>query len=167
MPQAVQLMVVAQVGEALADIVDDVKCVQITVRLLGAAHDPDRLVSSRLQFRIRVLIKDIRHRLDPFRKVTVLKYKAVKLLLRLPRILRPDAETVGRVDRLNIIRLLLALLVDRASHLEIVHTVAGLCVCNPVVERLPLVGDHGVAHQPDLLLPESICDLNPVQTDSV
>ena len=27
----------------------DVKCVQITVRLLGAAHDPDRLVSSRLQ----------------------------------------------------------------------------------------------------------------------
>ena len=127
MSEAVQLMVIPQIGEDPIHAVDDIIGVQIAVVRLSGAYDIDGAVCDLLQLRIRMIDQGIPHRLDPLGKIAVLKYEAVELVrIGIFRILRQRLkapEGVGR--RLKGGSLLPLLAHHAACHPEIPHTIAG------------------------------------------
>ncbi len=115
--RAVQFVIVAQVGPALAGLLDNVVCVQIAVGLLCAAYKRDCLVAGLFQLFIRAQHERIRRRLQPLGYVGILEYAAFKLTL----------------------------LVTRRD-LEVHNAVAGRSALHAVVEYLPLIGDDRIDH---------------------
>ena len=111
--QAVQLVVVGQVGEAVLQAVDDIIGVQVPVRLLGGTDKVDGFIRCFFQLRVRMDGQGVSHRLDPLGKVAVLK----------------DAAAKGPF-----------LLAGR--DFKVLHAVAGGSAFNPVIEGLPLIGNH-------------------------
>ena len=156
MAQAVQLMVILQVGKGLVHPVKDVVGVQVAVGHLGLGNHIYSLVHHLLQLFVRMLGQGIGHRLDPLVEVRILEYKAVKAVrIRLLALLRQNLKPPGRDGRRGHVGLPDAGDQARRST-EIVHAPAGLRVGNAVVERIPLVGNNLPAHQLHLPLPERI-----------
>lgn len=79
--EAVQLMIVFQIGKNLVFTVQNIVGVQVAVVLLCRADDLNRIVSDFLQLRIRMLGQRVADCLNPFVEITVLKYKSVKLVI--------------------------------------------------------------------------------------
>ena len=160
MAEAVQLVVVLEVGEVAVHAVEDVVGVEIAVVELGRADDVDRRVGGRLELGVRVVRKAVAHRLDPLREVGVLEHEAVELVgIGMRRVLRLGLEAAVRVGRRHE-GLALGLLagVLRGRRLEVVHAVAGRGARHLVVQRVPLVRDHRRAHELLLGVPERIGD---------
>ena len=111
--EAVQLMIVFQIGKNLVFTVQNIVGVQVAVVLLCRADDLNRIVSDFLQLRIRMLGQRVADCLNPFVEITVLKYKSVKLvILRMCRIFRQCLKATERIDRLpEFLSLLAALLI--------------------------------------------------------
>ncbi len=128
--------------------------------MLGSADNFNGIVSGFLQLGIRVHGQGISSRLDPLGKVRILKDKAIELVrLRLSRILGQSFKA-----RVGIPRLLPAAVripppigqLPRRS--KIVHTIAGSRPGDPIIERLPLVGNHLPAYNLLLPIPERVRD---------
>ena len=100
MSEAVKLMMILQIGEDLVLSIDDVISIQIAVLLLGCAYKVNGAVRNFLKLRIRMLGQRIPHCLDPLGKITVLEYKAVKLIIQMLWILRQRLKAAEGVLRL-------------------------------------------------------------------
>ena len=160
MAEAVQLVIVLQIGEDLVLVIDDIIGVQVAVLQLGRADDIDGFIRRRLQLRIRMLGQGIAHRLDPFGKIAVLEQAAVKAVLQMIHILRKRLKLQRPLHGPVSVPLFSSLPVQLSRHLKVSHGKAGIRIRNPVVERLPLIGDHFLAHQLHLVFPEIVRHLH-------
>ena len=160
MPEAIQLVVVAQIGENTVHTVDDIICIQVTVFRLCRTDNVDSLVRSPFQLLVGMTGKGIAHRLNPLGKIAVLKNKAVKpVRVRMLRVLRQRLKAPEGVHGRGKARSLFPLFSHHFScHLKIAHTKTGRRSGNPVVQRLPLIGNHLPAHQLLLPAPEFVRD---------
>ena len=137
--EAVQLMIVFQIGKNLVFTVQNIVGVQVAVVLLCRADDLNRIVSDFLQLRIRMLGQRVADCLNPFVEITVLKYKSVKLvILRMCRIFRQCLKATERIDRLpEFLSLLAALLIllsgRRTMPCSSLFQVLRLCTVSPAV----------------------------------
>ena len=158
MPQAVQFVVVLQVGERAVHAVEDVVGVQVAVVQLGVADDVDGGVGSGLEFGIGVLRQAVADRFDPLGEVGVLEHEAIeRVRIGVRGILRQRLEAAKRVGRGHE-RLALGGLgrVLARGGLEVVHAVAGGGTGHVVVQRVPLEGDDRGAHQLLFGVPERV-----------
>ena len=159
MAKAVQFMMVSEVGEDLVFPVDDVVGIQISVLLLGRADNIYGIVRPFFQFRVWMLRQRICHRLHPFIKVTVLKDKAVKLILQMLHVLRKGLKSTECILRfLKGFSLLLPLLILFPRHLEIAHAETGLRPLYLIVQSVPLIRQDLLTYQFHLIFPERVCD---------
>ena len=78
--EAVQLMVVLQVGEVPVHAVEDVVGVQVAVVELRRADDIDGGVGGRFEVGVRVVGQRVADRFDPFGEISVLEHEAVELV---------------------------------------------------------------------------------------
>ena len=161
--EAVQLVVVLQVGKSAAAIHQRIEGIQVSVLLLGGADGVDGLLGLGLQGGVRTAGQLIGHSLQPFITVAVLKHPAVKIILggRLARSrLRQHAFADGMHGQ---IAARLAGGHGPGSGAHIVHPPAGRGPRNTVVQGIPLIGNHGGAHQLHLPQPEGIRHMHVLQ----
>ncbi len=158
MPEAIQLMMVSQIGENTVHAVDDIICIQITILRLCRADNVNGLVRGPLQGLVGTVRQGIPHRLYPLGEIAVLKNKAVKpVRVRMLRILRQCLKAPEGIRGRGKARTLFPFFPHQpSSHPEIAHAKAGCRPGNPVVQRLPLIGDYLPAHQLHLIFPEGI-----------
>ena len=163
--EAVQLMVVAQIGPRGVHAVDDVIGIQIAVVHLRSADLINRAVRNGLQLLVGVLRQRIGHSLDPLGKIRILEDEAVEaILLGMRRILRQRFKAAEGVNRRNKGRAKSALLLMQpGGSAEVVHAPAGRGFGHPVVEHFPLVRNHFLANQFHGALPEAVCNLDMVK----
>ena len=147
--EAVQFMMVLQVGEVPVHAVEDVVGVEVAVVELRRADDVDGGVGGRLEFGVRMMGQRVADRFDPFGEVGVLEHEAVELVgVGVLGIIRKRLKTAERVFRRHEGLAFLAVFgVLRGGGLEVVHAVAGSGAGNVVVQRVPLVGNHLGAHE--------------------
>ena len=161
MAQAVQLVVVLQVGKGPVHAVEDVIGVQIAAVVLGGADGLHSLLHCCLQPGVRVVGQRIGRRLHPLVKVRVLEHKAIKpVRFQMGRVRGQSLKAPEAVAGLRKGGGLPLPLHQPGRRPEIVHAVAGGRALHPVVESLPLVGDD---LPPDGLLggvPEAIGNLH-------
>ena len=158
--EAVQLMIVLQIGKDFVLITDNIIGIQIAVFQLGRTDDVDGPVGSCLQLRVRMLGQGIAHRLDPFGKVAVLKQAAVKPLLQMVHVLRKRLKFQRPFHRPVGFPFLSSFRIDSPRHLKIAHGKAGVRVRNPVIQRFPLIGNDLLSHQLHLIFPELVRHLH-------
>ena len=138
--EAVQFVVVTEIGENLIFSVDDVIGVQVSVFLLGCADDINGLICQFFQFRIRVLGQGVRHRLDPFIEIAVLEYKTVKFIFQMIRVLRQSLKPTECVLWFfKGTSFFFTLLVLLSCHLEIPHAKTWAGPLDTVIQRIPLI----------------------------
>ena len=118
MPGAVKLMAFGQIGPALSWRLRREVGIEIAIFTLGRGNQLDNLIGGTFQLGIRLLAQRPCDGFQPFRHVAVLEHHAVKFSLLLPG---GDAEILYRVARLSVVY--------------------------PVIQRIPLIGDHYIAHQ--------------------
>ena len=165
--EAVQLMVVLQVGEVPVHAVEDVVGVQVAVVELRRADDIDGGVGGRFKVSVRVVGQRVADRFDPFGEISVLEHEAVELVgIGARRVVRQGFEAAERVFRRHEgLAFLVVFCVLRGGGLEVVHAVAGCGAGNVVVQRVPLVGNHLGAHEFLPRCPERVGDGGVAQCD--
>ena len=165
--EAVQLMVVLQVGEVPVHAVEDVVGVQVAVVELRRADDIDGGVGGRFKVSVRVVGQRVADRFDPFGEISVLEHEAVELVgIGVRRVVRQGFEAAERVFRRHEgLAFLVVFCVLRGGGLEVVHAVAGCGAGNVVVQRVPLVGNHLGAHEFLPRCPERVGDGGVAQCD--
>ena len=134
MSGAVQLVTFGQIRPALVGRFHRKVRVEIAIVTLRRRDQRNHLVGGFFQFSIRFLAQRPRHGFEPFRDVAVLKYHAVEIALLQSR---RDAE-VG-------------------------DGVAGFGFRHAVVERIPLVRDHHLTHQPLILSEKRVVNFQFMQ----
>ena len=150
-------MVVFQICKYFIPAVQNIVGVQITVLLLGCADNVNGSVRCLFKLRIRVLGEGISHRLDPFIKITVLKYKSVKFIFQMLRVLGKRLKTAEGVGRLLIrIPHLFSFQILLSGCFKISHAVAGCRPLHPVIQGIPLIRKHLGPHQLHLFFPKII-----------
>ncbi len=110
--------------------------IEIAIFTLRCGHQFNDFIGRFLKFRIGFLTQRPGNGLQPFRHVAILKNHPVKLTI---------LQTCGDT--------------------EILYRMAGFRLCNAVIERIPLIGDHHVAHQLLILSEERIADCELMQVD--
>ena len=158
--EAVQFVMVTQIGERAIHVVQNVAGVQIAVVELGGTHDVDGLVGGLFQCGVRVMGEGIADCLHPLGEVGVLEHEAVELVwVGIGRVFGERLKSAERVLRRHE-RLALGILalVLRGSGLEVVHAVAGGRAGDVIVQGVPLIGNHSRAHEFLLGAPERIGD---------
>ena len=94
--EAVQLMVVLQVGEVPVHAVEDVVGVQVAVVELRRADDIDGGVGGRFKVSVRVVGQRVADRFDPFGEISVLEHEAVELVgIGVRRVVRQQLIELG------------------------------------------------------------------------
>ncbi len=111
-------------------------CIEIAVFTLRSGHQLDDLICGFLKFRIRFLAQGPGDCLQPFRYVAILKNHAVKFA-----ILQSCGDT------------------------KVLYCMTWFRLCNAVIERIPLVGDHDITDQLLVLSEERIADGELMQVD--
>ena len=154
--EAVQFVMVTQIGERAIHAVQDVVGVQIAVVELGGTHDVDSLVGGLFQCGVRVMGEGIADCLHPLGEVGVLEHEAVELVwVGIGRVFGERLKSAERVLRRHErVALGILALVLRGSGLEVVHAVAGGRAGDVIVQGVPLIGNHSRAHEFLLGAPE-------------
>ena len=167
MAQAVQLVVVAQVGQRGVHAVDDVIGVQIAIGVLGGADDVDGFVRDFFQLRVGMLGQTVTDGLDPLGEVRILEEEAVELvILGMGHVLGQGLEAAVGVLGRRVLGAQTALIRHHPpGHAEIAHAPGRIGPGNAVIQRFPLVGNHLGAHQLHLAVPEGIGDGDFLQVD--
>ena len=162
MAEAVQLVIVAQIGPRSVHAVDDVVGIQIAVLRLSGADEVDGFIGDLFQRRIGMLGQGVAYSLDPLGEVGILKQEAIETaLFGVGRVFGQGLKTAVHIFGRHVgVAFLAAFLVHFGRGAEVAHAPAGLGVRYTVVEGLPLVGDHLFAHQFHVALPERIGDVN-------
>ncbi|MNC12620.1 hypothetical protein D3C75_603440 [compost metagenome] len=133
-PGAVELMAFRQVRPALARGFDREVSIQITIVALGGGHQLNHLVGGFFQFGIGFLAQGPGHRLQPFCYVAILKDHPV--------------EFAALQSRCNA---------------EVGDSVARLGLGDAVVQGIPLIGDHYIAHQLLIVAQKRVADFQFMQ----
>jgi len=154
--EAVQFVMVTQIGERAIHAVQDVVGVQIAVVELGGTHDVDSLVGGLFQCGVRVMGEGIADCLHPLGEVGVLEHEAVELVwVGIGRVFGERLKSAERVLRRHErVALGILALVLRGSGLEVVHAIAGGRAGDVIVQGVPLIGNHSRAHEFLLGAPE-------------
>ena len=158
MAEAVELVVVPEVGEGAVQTVQYVVGVQVAVGLLGSADQVDELVRPGLQLRIGPLGEGIGRRLHPLGEIAVLKGIAVETVrVGAGRVRRQHFKAPGRaVRRREVLPRLRPLRGEPGRGLEIVDAVAGSRPGYLVMKGPPLIGQHRPPHQVHFRGPEGV-----------
>ena len=156
--EAVELVVVPEVGEGAVQAVQYVVGVQIAVGLLGGADQVDELVRPGLQLRIGPLGDSVGRRLHPLGEIAVLKDIAIEAVrVGAGRVRRQHFKAPGRaVRRREVLPRLRPLRGEPGRGLEIVDAVAGSRPGHLVVKGPPLIGQHRPPHQVHFRGPEGV-----------
>ena len=126
MSQTVQLMMVFQIRKASVHTVNNIVRIQIPIFHLRRTYYVNRFIRRPFQFHVWVSGKGISDCFNPFRKITVLKHKAVKTLFQMLHILRQRFKSPKRIYRLFKRRPFFPFLLHQpARNFKIAHTKAG------------------------------------------
>ena len=162
MAQAVELMMILEIGEVPVHPVEDVVGIQVSAVQLGRTDDVDGPVGQPLQLGIRMMRQRVPHGLHPFGEVGVLENVTIELVrIGMIRVFRQAVESlIGVSRRLEVSAPLLPIqpLVERGGGAKVVHTVAGRSTRHLVVECPPLVGQDRCSDQLLLGRPEGVVD---------
>ena len=159
--QAVELMIVSQVGERALTVSENIEGIQVSVLFLRRAYKIRSLLGSRLKRFVRMLHQLIGNRLQPLVQVGILEDKTVKSVrLRRLSARRNRLKRKGQITLQAIGFPEASSLLQSCRRPEVMHAEAGSRVRHPVIECFPLVGNHGGAHQLHFALPEFVFHTN-------
>ena len=131
---AVKFVAFSQVGPALAGGFYRKIGIEIAIFTLRCRDQFNDLVGGFFQFSVRFLAQRPRYGFQPFRHVAVLKDHAVELPL-----------------------------LEACRDAEVGDGMAGFGVLHAIVQRIPLIGDHHITHQPLILAEKRVVDFQVVQ----
>ena len=129
-------MTLGEVGPAFIRCFHCEVRIEIAVFTLGGRHQFNDFIGRFFKFRIGFLAQGPGNGLQPLCYVAILKNHAVKFA-----ILQARGDT------------------------EILYRMTWFRLCNAVIERIPLIGDHHVTHQLLILSEERIADGELMQVD--
>ena len=160
--EAIELVVVPQIGERPVAARQGVESVQVAILLLGGADHVHRLLGLGLQSGIGLRHQLIGHGFQPFVAVAVLKHETVEgVLQRLFPFLRQGFNTFGAVGG-HIYSACFFRRHGAGGSPHVVGPPGRRGVGNLVVQRFPLVGNHRLANQADFPRPERIGHANVI-----
>ena len=159
MAEAVQLMMILQIGKPLFDAGERVIGIQVAVSLLGRADGGDGRFHLGPQGIIRGQGQLIGRRLDPLVPVAVLKHPAIEQIGIGLGWMGPFYHDAAGFLTGNILPAGLFGGHRPGGGPHVVHPPAGGRAFDAVVQRLPLIGQHGGTDQLLLSFPEGVRDL--------